>query len=223
MAGVRLNGSADIFGDLFTCGSFTEKLDVFFPGKRHQNAHPRGSATIEEPARRRMINPHNVHTRLAHQRQIGIQLFWPADIISIRIRFERTVRDPFDEKLLVSVEEKLRSGSDSGVCCLCHVSVIRDISRRLLCFRRKDSFSLRTKLRPGKRLRRSVVLLRGVSHNSAKRSRMSLVRRAVLCTSIWCNSERRAGGAPYLPTALPMLHARQRPCARCLPLCALWR
>ena len=29
---MRLNGSADIFGDLFTCGSFTEELDVFFPG-----------------------------------------------------------------------------------------------------------------------------------------------------------------------------------------------
>ena len=79
---------------------------MFFPRERHQNAHPRGSATIEEPARRRMINPHNVHAGLAHQRQIGIQLFWPADIIPIRIRFERTVRDPFDEKLPVSVEER---------------------------------------------------------------------------------------------------------------------
>ena len=113
---MRLNGSADIFGDLFTCGSFTEELDVFFPWERHQNAHPRGSATIEEPARRRMINPHNVQARLAHQRQIGIHLFRPADIISIRIRFERTVRDAFNEKLLVSVEKELRRGSDSRVC-----------------------------------------------------------------------------------------------------------
>src|SRR6266576_4918231 len=116
MPGVGFNGSAHVFGDLFTCGSFPEKLDVFFPRQRYQNTHPRGSATIEEPARRRMINPHNVHASLAHQRQIGIQLFPPADIISIRVRFERTVRDPFDEKLPVSVEEKLRSGSDSRVC-----------------------------------------------------------------------------------------------------------
>src|SRR6266576_578641 len=116
MPSVGLDGSAHVFGDLFAGGSFTEKLDVFFPGKRHQNAHPRGSATIEEPARRRMINPHNVHASLAHQRQIGIQLFRPADIISIRVRFERTVRDPFAEKLPVSVEEKLRSGPDSRVC-----------------------------------------------------------------------------------------------------------
>ena len=57
---MRFNGSADIFGDLFTCGSFTEKLDVFFPRERHQNAHPRGSATIEKPARRRMIDSHHV-------------------------------------------------------------------------------------------------------------------------------------------------------------------
>src|SRR6267154_6603230 len=116
MPGVGLNGSADIFGDLFTCGSFAEKLDVFFPRERHQNAHPRGSATIEEPARRRTKNPNNVHASLAHQRQIGINLFRPADIISILIRFERTVRDTFDEKLAVPVEKKLRSGTDSRVC-----------------------------------------------------------------------------------------------------------
>ena len=135
MPGVRLNGSADVFGDLFTCGSFTEELDVFFPGKRHQNAHPRGSATIEEPARRRMINPHDVQTRIAHQRQIGIHLFRPADIISIRIRFERTVRDAFDEKLLVAFEKKLRLGTDSrGLSCvMSSVSVILSAAKNLGC------------------------------------------------------------------------------------------
>ncbi|KAG0505162.1 MAG: hypothetical protein Udaeo_15140 [Candidatus Udaeobacter sp.] len=60
MPGMRFNGSADIFGDLFTRGSCTEELDVFFPRERHQNAHPRRSATIEEPARRRMIDSHDV-------------------------------------------------------------------------------------------------------------------------------------------------------------------
>src|SRR5437763_4441638 len=44
MPGMRLNGSTNIFGDLFTCGSFTEELDVFFSRKSYQNAHPRGSA-----------------------------------------------------------------------------------------------------------------------------------------------------------------------------------
>src|SRR5262245_13841961 len=129
MTGVRFDGSADIFRNLFTCGSFTEELDVFFPRERHQHAHPSGSATIEEPARRRMINPHNVHARLAHQRQIGIHLLWPADVISIRVRFERTVGNPFDEKLPIAVEKKLRNGSDSGVSYLCHVERSRDISR----------------------------------------------------------------------------------------------
>src|SRR5215471_16091814 len=121
MPGVRLDGGAHVFGDLFTCGSLTEKLDVFFPGKRHENADTGGSATVEKPARRRMIDSHNVHARLAHQRQIGIHLFRPANVIAIPIRFEGTVRDTFNEKLPVSVEEELRSGSDSRVCCLCHV------------------------------------------------------------------------------------------------------
>src|SRR5215510_11186782 len=113
MSGVGLDGSANIFGDLLTRGSFTEKLDVFFPRESHQNPHAGGSATVEEPARRRMINSHNVDARLAHQRQIGIHLFRPANVIAIPIRFEGTVRDTFNEKLPVSLEEELRSGSDS--------------------------------------------------------------------------------------------------------------
>src|SRR4029077_18434453 len=116
MAGVPLDGSADLFGDLFTCRSLTEKLDVLFPRECHQNAHPRGSATIEEPARRRMINPHHIHPGLAHQRQIGIHLLRLAESISTCIRFERTVRDTFDEKLHVSVEKELCPRADSRVC-----------------------------------------------------------------------------------------------------------
>ena len=57
---MRFNGSADIFSDLFTYGSFTEELDVFFPRERHQNAHPRSNATVEKPTRRRMIDSHHV-------------------------------------------------------------------------------------------------------------------------------------------------------------------
>ena len=49
---MRFNGSADIFSDLFTYGSFTDELDLFFPGELHQNAQPRSNSTIEKPARR---------------------------------------------------------------------------------------------------------------------------------------------------------------------------
>src|SRR6266511_860642 len=48
-------------------------------------------------------------------------MFWPADIISIRIRFERTVRDPFHEKLLFAFEKELRLRANAGCCRLCHV------------------------------------------------------------------------------------------------------
>src|SRR4029453_6061624 len=129
MPGVRLDCSTYVFGNLSTCGSFTEKFDVLFPGKRHQNAHLRGKATIEEPARRGMINPDNVQTCFAHQRQIGIHLFTSTAKISTRIRFERTVCEGFDEKLFVSVEKELRLGSDSRVCGRCHLERSRDISQ----------------------------------------------------------------------------------------------
>src|SRR5437763_1686537 len=76
---------------------------------------------MEEPARRRMINPHNVQARLTHQRQIGIHPFRAADVVSLRIRFKRTVRDPFDEKLLLAFEKELRLGENPGGCRLCHV------------------------------------------------------------------------------------------------------
>src|SRR4029077_678069 len=103
---------------------FTEKRDVFFPRERHQNAHPLSSATIEKPARRQRIDSNNVKTSIAQKRQIGLYPFRPADVISIRIRFERTVRDAFDEKLPFAFEKELRLRADSQGFVLCHVEVL---------------------------------------------------------------------------------------------------
>ena len=94
-----------------------------------------------------MINPHDVQADLAHQRQIGIHLFGPAEIISFRIRLERTVRDAFDEKLSVAFEEKFRDRANSrGFAVSCQRSSIspccseRRISNDFLnCSRRNDS------------------------------------------------------------------------------------
>src|ERR1051325_3856972 len=91
------------------------------PGQRDQHSHSRSRATIEKPAWRHVINSDQVQSDLAHQRKIDIHLFWLAEIISVRVRFERTVGDAFDEKLAVAVEKEFRNWSNSRGNGFCHV------------------------------------------------------------------------------------------------------
>ena len=88
---------------------------MFLPGERHQHTHTGSSTAIQKPVWRRMVNPHKIQTSLAHEREVKIDLLRPAKMVPFGIRLERTVGNAFDEKLFVSVEEKLRSGSDSRV------------------------------------------------------------------------------------------------------------
>src|SRR5580765_374297 len=115
------DGTADGFGDLFTGRSFAQELDMLFPGKRHQHAHPGGSTAIKKPARRRMVNPHNVQTGLAHESKIAIDLLRSSEVISFCVRLERTVGNAFHKELLVSVKKEFRHRANSGVCHACHV------------------------------------------------------------------------------------------------------
>ena len=134
MPRVRLNGCANVLRNLFAERSFTQELDMFFPGQRHQHAHPSSSATIQEPAGRRMINSHHIQASPPHESQIDIDLLRPAKIISFGIRLERSVRNAFDKKLPVAVGKKFRSRANSRVGYGCHVERSRDISRRLMGF-----------------------------------------------------------------------------------------
>src|ERR1041384_7519824 len=88
-----------------------------------------------------MINPHNIDCRLAHQRQIGIQLLGRTERPFTYTRAEWTVCDAFDEKFVLSVKKEFRFGSDSGVCCFCHVerSLPPKTGSMSSCFRRRDS------------------------------------------------------------------------------------
>ena len=109
-----------------------------------------------------MINPYNVQTRPAHQSQIDVDLLRPTEVIAFGVWLERAVRDSFNEKLLFAFEKELRLGTNPRVCGLRHVerSLPPRVGSKLLAFRRTDSSSLRIKLRQGKRLHGSVVLLR---------------------------------------------------------------
>ena len=62
-----------------------------------------------------MINPHYVDADLAHQRQIGVDLFRLPEIISFCVRLERSVGNPFKKKLLVALEKEFRDCANARV------------------------------------------------------------------------------------------------------------
>src|SRR5262249_9491225 len=92
-------------------------------------------ATVEKPARRRMINPQNVQTGLAHQRQIDVYLLRRPEIIPIRVRLERPVRDALNEEFLFAFEKELRPGSNPGVCLhsVSSLSLYTAVAQRFNC------------------------------------------------------------------------------------------
>ena len=55
-----------------------------------------------------MINPHNIQANLTHEREIGIHLLRPSEIVPLGVRLEGTVRDTFDEKLFVTFQKEFR-------------------------------------------------------------------------------------------------------------------
>jgi hypothetical protein len=59
-----------------------------------------------------MINPHDVQADLAHQRQIGVSLFRSSEIISLSVRLERSVGNPFKKKFPVALEKKFRDSTN---------------------------------------------------------------------------------------------------------------
>ena len=53
--------------------------------------------------------PEQVEADLAHQCQIGIDLLRLSEIISLRVRFERSVGNPFNKKFSVAFEKEFRN------------------------------------------------------------------------------------------------------------------
>ena len=89
---------------------------MFRPRQRNENAHAGRSATIEKPARRCMINANYVQPGLLHESKIDIHLLGPAEIVSLRVRFERPVGDAFYEKFAFAFEKEFSDRADSRVC-----------------------------------------------------------------------------------------------------------
>src|SRR5579864_5139669 len=93
--------------------SVAQKFDVLFPRQGDEHTHSEGGALFEEPLRRWMINPDNVQSDFTHQSKIRIRLFRAAEIISIRVRFERPVGHAFDEEFAVAFEKEFRGRANS--------------------------------------------------------------------------------------------------------------
>src|SRR6266704_1664595 len=79
------------------------------------------SLPTRKPARRRMVNPHNIQTGLAHESKIAIDLLRSSEVISFCVRLERTVGNAFDKELFVSFKKEFRHRANSRVCHACHV------------------------------------------------------------------------------------------------------
>ena len=74
MTGVRFDRRSARFGRFRGAPFFlVEKLHVLRPRQSDQDAHTRGGALIEKPARRHMIDAHDVDADFAHLREIALQ------------------------------------------------------------------------------------------------------------------------------------------------------
>jgi hypothetical protein len=90
-----------------------QELDVLGPRQRDQDVHASRSAAVEKPDGRLMVDPEQVQPHFAHEREVAIELFWCAEIVTLRIRFERPVSDAFGEELSVAFKEKFCDSSDA--------------------------------------------------------------------------------------------------------------
>ena len=99
-------------GNLIARRFLAQKLHVFRPRQRDEDAHSRRGAAIQKPERRDVINPDDVQPGFSHLREIAVHLLGRTEIMTFRIRLEWTVGDPFDKKLPVAFEEEFRDRTD---------------------------------------------------------------------------------------------------------------
>jgi len=127
MPGLCTYRNADRFGNLLADGSFAQKLYVFCPGKSHKDAYSGNSTTIKKPAWRRMVNPHNIETNLAHECKIDVHLLRSSEVIFFGVRLEGSIRDSLHKKLSVTLKKEFRDWANSRVCA--HSGKGRDAAR----------------------------------------------------------------------------------------------
>ena len=130
MPGLCTYRNADRFGNLFADGSFAQKLYVFCPGKSHKDAYSGNGTTIKKPARRRMVNPHNIETNLAHERKIDVHLLSSSQVIFFGVRLEGSIRDSLHKKLSVTLKKEFRDWANSRVCAHSGNSLVQPPHRR---------------------------------------------------------------------------------------------
>ena len=79
-----------------------------------------------------MIDPNNIETNLAHQGEIDIDLLGPSQVVPFGVRVERTVRNAFNKKLIITLQKEFRRRANSRVPSCCHVERSRLPSRSFI-------------------------------------------------------------------------------------------
>src|SRR5438046_10309694 len=102
---------------------------MLYTWKCHHYTHPNVISTVDKPRRRCMINPNNIQAGLSHQGEIDIHLLGPTEIVSFGVRLEGTVRDAFDEKLVVTFQKEFRCRGSLRILRRCYDMARRAISR----------------------------------------------------------------------------------------------
>src|SRR5689334_1597775 len=97
-------------------GCFSQEFHMLHPRNRDQNSNAGGGAPIQEPGRRRVINPHQINTEFLHQMQIALKLLRRTEIVALRVRSKWPVSYSFDEKFFLPVEEEFGDGADTRIC-----------------------------------------------------------------------------------------------------------
>ena len=83
------------------------------PRNRDQDPNAGSGAAIQKPARRRVIDPHQINSQLRHQVQIPLELLPGTEIVTFRIRTKWPVGDAFDEKFALALKEEFGHGADA--------------------------------------------------------------------------------------------------------------
>ena len=114
MPAVRFDRINHRFLDLAARFALVEEFDVLGPGNGNEATNAVLRAGVEEPARRNIIDAHEIEPGLVHHGEVRLCLVRCAEVFARGVGGERTIGRALDEKLAVAFAEEF--GSDPDGC-----------------------------------------------------------------------------------------------------------
>ena len=84
-----------------------EKFQMLGPWNRDERPNASRCAQVQKPARRHIVDADEIHTGLDHHVEILCRRLGSPEVVALGVGRERAVGHAFDEKLFISLEEKL--------------------------------------------------------------------------------------------------------------------